>query len=537
MQMKVSNKYLTKSNITLLCILIALFTMIVEAFLIREASTESIRTVLSNKGGVIIVEGPYDNKPRSGLLGGSEYENYNTAIKSAVSEIEESFDVKYVDYHYHKKLCSGNGKDNSAVFFDEFGTYITYIKEISQAIVDDEINDLLINSDNENLIEFLPLLYPPINLIGDDDPYLMESRSNKALKVYNDIINGYNGRYFTKEEIDNGDFVCILPISSSFCCYDALVNNTDFTDSVYSFSDDSYSSNVRPVKLGDEITLIDYFVKDDELVHVNSYKFTVIGFYSNENEYCEAIYVPNNAIARINDEQASLMEKYDFTIHNNSSNGNSISRIANNTKSTYTGRVRIEVTNAEDIKPIGALIKERCASIENVKVITSSKEYDQISAPIKSLNNISLIALIIVTVVSLIIVSLILFLNIKGRMKENGLLLALGKSKKKLVSEMIREYSLIATVAIIVSFIIGNSISGMVSKYLVNNYRVPSVNAETHYYDVSQNEMKDSFKINLTTENAMMIGCLCYGVTVASSLAGIHVIRKANPKEILLYEQ
>lgn len=536
MQMKVSNKYLTKSNITLLCILIALFTMIVEAFLIREASTESIRKVLSNKGGVIIVEGPYDNKPKSGLLDSSEYENYNTAIKSAVSEIEESFDVKYVDYHYHKKLCSGNGNDNSKVFFDELGTYITYVKEISQAIVDDEINDLLINSDNENLIEFLPLLYPPINLIGDDDPYLMESRSNKAFKVYNDKINGYNGRYFTKEEIDNGDFVCILPISY-FCCYDALVNNTDYPYSVYSISDDSYSSGVRPVELGDEIILVDYFVKDNELIHVNSYKFTVIGFYSNANEYHEAIYVPNNAIVRINDEQAALMEKYDCTIQNSSSNGNSISRIANITKSTYTGRVRIEVKNAEDIKPIGALIKENCASIENAKVITSSKEYDQISAPIKSLNNISLIALIIVNVVSLIIVSLILFLNVKGRMKEIGLLLALGKSKKKLVSEMIREYALIATVAMIVSFIIGNSISGTVSKYLVNNYRVPSVNAETHYYNVSQNEMKDSFKINLTTENAVMIGCLCYGVTVVSSLAGIHVIRKANPKEILLYEQ
>ncbi|MBR0474559.1 MAG: hypothetical protein IJJ19_06115, partial [Erysipelotrichaceae bacterium] len=96
--MSVFRMKLSKTNVIILCTLIMLFTLIVEAFLVRKASDESIRKVLSSKGGVIIVEGPYDNKPKSGLLDSSEYENYNKTIKSAVSEIEESFDVKYVDY-------------------------------------------------------------------------------------------------------------------------------------------------------------------------------------------------------------------------------------------------------------------------------------------------------------------------------------------------------------------------------------------------------------------------------------------------------
>jgi len=97
-------------------------------------------------------------------------------------------------------------------------------------------------------------------------------------------------------------------------------------------------------------------------------------------------------------------------------------------------------------------VRDRIAALPELKDKTfkytiDTDEYNAVSTPLGSLQDMINTAIIIISVVSVVILSLLLTIRIRGRKKEIGILLSLGKSKFGIVSQIFTETILVAVFA------------------------------------------------------------------------------------------
>lgn len=101
--------------------------------------------------------------------------------------------------------------------------------------------------------------------------------------------------------------------------------------------------------------------------------------------------------------------------------------------------------------------------------------YEQLAGPIDTLGQMSSVLVLIVVVAGAAILSLITALTINQRKNEIGILLAIGESKAKIVSQFIVEVVAIALIAFTLSTFSGLSIGKMISDVTLSSF----INTET----------------------------------------------------------
>ena len=117
-------------------------------------------------------------------------------------------------------------------------------------------------------------------------------------------------------------------------------------------------------------------------------------------------------------------------------------------------------------------VYEKVKSLPEVKGKTlkaeiTNEEYESISNPLESMQKMVGGVVTAITVVSIAILALLLFLWTRGRKREMGVLLAIGKSKVGIVGQLLTENLLVAVLAFAASYFITRLIADQVCAFFI----------------------------------------------------------------------
>lgn len=103
-------------------------------------------------------------------------------------------------------------------------------------------------------------------------------------------------------------------------------------------------------------------------------------------------------------------------------------------------------------------------------------EYDVVSTPLESLQKLVNTTIVIISVVSVVILTLLLTIWIRGRKKEIGILLSIGKNKANIILQIFTETFVVAAPAFAASIPFSNLIAKKAGAFLVSRVITGTVN-------------------------------------------------------------
>ena len=105
---------------------------------------------------------------------------------------------------------------------------------------------------------------------------------------------------------------------------------------------------------------------------------------------------------------------------------------------------------------------------KSLKLSIDTDEYEVVQAPLETLQSLVNTIIVIIVVVSSLALTLLLTLWIRGRKKEIGVYLSIGKSKMGIIGQFFVETVTVAIVAFATSVFFGSLIAGKASEFLVS---------------------------------------------------------------------
>jgi len=112
---------------------------------------------------------------------------------------------------------------------------------------------------------------------------------------------------------------------------------------------------------------------------------------------------------------------------------------------------------------------------KTLKLSIDTEEYDVVSTPLESLRELVNTTIIIISVVSVVILTLLLTIWIRGRKKEIGILLSIGKSKANIILQIFTETFVVAFISFAVSIPFSNLIAEKAGMFLVSRVTTGTV--------------------------------------------------------------
>lgn len=154
---------------------------------------------------------------------------------------------------------------------------------------------------------------------------------------------------------------------------------------------------------------------------------------------------------------------------------------------------------------------------KTLKLSIDTDEYDVVSTPLKSLQKLVNTTIVIISGVSAMILTLLLTIWIRGRKKEIGILLSVGKSKANIIVQLFTETFIVAVPAFAMSIPLSNLIAAKAGRLLVSR-----VTAGTASLNV---QIDTAYLLPLCLISILLI-------TVAVIVSSWTVVR-SKPKDIL----
>lgn len=183
--------------------------------------------------------------------------------------------------------------------------------------------------------------------------------------------------------------------------------------------------------------------------------------------------------------------------------------------------LKILVSDSEKLAALKAEMSKKSVQLEDFEMI---EEENQFSGMVESLDVVKqMISLMIMAVIGagIIVLSLVLILWVRERMYEIGILLAIGRSKIKIVGQFILELILVSLPAVILAAVLGRIFVGWILSAIL------------------QKESLDNLDLSsfMTDGGGMDIFAMSYGllilIIVLAVIAASWMILVKKPKEIL----
>lgn len=155
---------------------------------------------------------------------------------------------------------------------------------------------------------------------------------------------------------------------------------------------------------------------------------------------------------------------------------------------------------------------------KSLKLSIDTDEMDAISAPLESLKKLVNTMMILISVVSIIILTLLLTISIRGRKKEIGILLSIGRSKADIILQIFTETFAVAVISFAASIPFSNLIAEKAGAFLVSRVATGTVNLNVQINEACLLPM-------------YLIGILVVAVSVIGSL---WTVVRLQPKDIFM---
>lgn len=215
----------------------------------------------------------------------------------------------------------------------------------------------------------------------------------------------------------------------------------------------------------------------------------------------------------------------------------------------YDNGVEFFVDDPKDIDKIATQIQQLDLDWSCFKLTIDNTAYEAVASSLTAMQNMVTGLIIGLVLVSIIVLSLILSMWIKQRTHEAGILLSIGISKSKIISQYVVEMLLIAIVAFGLSYFSGSAIAQGTSDLIFNQVAEtqPVIQPETpddgteylditgEYipYDLSNVAKVESVPVEVTTQILLLVYLIgTINIIVSVVLSSAKIIRM-KPKQIL----
>lgn len=154
---------------------------------------------------------------------------------------------------------------------------------------------------------------------------------------------------------------------------------------------------------------------------------------------------------------------------------------------------------------------------KTLKLSIDTDEYDVVSTPLESLQKLVNTTIVIIAVVSASVLTLLLTIWIRGRKREIGILLSIGKSKVNIILQLFTETFVVAVVAFVASVPFSFSVAAKAGEFLVSRVTTGTANLNV--------QIDAAYFPSL-----YLIGILLIAVSV---IASSWTVVRSKPKDIL----
>ena len=147
----------------------------------------------------------------------------------------------------------------------------------------------------------------------------------------------------------------------------------------------------------------------------------------------------------------------------------------------------------------------------------NSEDFDLVSTPLSSFGSMVDTTVFVLTIIGVLIVVLLLLLWTRGRKKEIGILLAVGRSKVEIVGQFLTENILITFLSIIVSAGLSITFADKIGAYIIQK----------------AGESATDLTISIATSDMAMVYSIGLALVCFSVLIASYTVIRLNPKDIL----
>ncbi len=292
--------------------------------------------------------------------------------------------------------------------------------------------------------------------------------------------------------------------------YQAVLNSsldTRFLNGTYKLeegrhikSDDSYVALISK-ELADKNNLsvgdtIEFITETD--IDITDTTFKIIGIFSGTEGMSKSAITPSDIPANLGYiDMNSLSELYD-------SEGYDFLDVYTHTP--------------EEAKELMEIIK----NLPEVKGKTftfhlNSEDFDLVSTPLSSFGSMVDTTVFVLTLIGVFIVVLLLVLWTRGRKKEIGILLAVGRSKVEIVGQFLTENILITFLSMIVSAGLSITFADKIGAYIIQK----------------TGERATDLTVSIATSDMVIVYSIGLVLVCFSTLVASYTVIRLNPKDIL----
>jgi len=318
-------------------------------------------------------------------------------------------------------------------------------------------------------------------------------------------------------------------------CYSAL--HTDFTDGTIFLSAGGHitgtsratiiiSSEVAAknnLSVGDTVTLVSAGLGTDAGSYTDSWqgdrgesRVTIAGIYDILKEHTSAAETAT----------AGKQENRIYASHD------VLNALKESEPSVYTGEVGFYVTDpAELTKMLSKIHQITSIDWKTHFIRTNDFQYSKISDSMLSFSNLVKVLLACVAVVSAIILTLILALGMRSRIRETGIFLAVGISKEEILLQFLSEALTVTITAFVFSCAVWPLIRENLANRIFADFR-PELMVSVALENGKDASLKRSSYFNPGVWKTFIIyGCQLITVTASVFLSAVPILR-LKPKEI-----
>lgn len=155
---------------------------------------------------------------------------------------------------------------------------------------------------------------------------------------------------------------------------------------------------------------------------------------------------------------------------------------------------------------------------KTLKLTIDTDEYDVVSTPLESLQKLVNTTIVIISVVSVVILTLLLTIWIRGRKKEIGILLSIGKSKANIILQIFVETLVVAIISFAASILFSNLVAEKAGAFLASRVTTGTAN------------------LNVQIDAAYLLPLCIIGILLiaVSVIASSWTVVRSKPKDILM---
>lgn len=496
-----------KQTSLLLIVMFVMSFLLCISFSINNASNLLINQIKNSTNALVSIDTNFSDSFNRMLWNYDfdDYQKISESIYADLLEIDEKFKPKYMDINLR---------------YSNYGSLKPYSENygILMSVSGNELEEI---KNGKSVEETLPKYMESFDRFLDgkfvywNTNHLISTRqANFADIYYGFSIGGHSdkstvvlGRTFSQDEIDNGEYVCVI------------------TPDTYYYKD----GELTKVEVGDYIEYSVIKPIDGEIVTYKTYEFRVIGMLNIGKtvsktvlQEADAVIIPEKAFLEIYEESKEIDKEYSLGYN----------------EYLYYYPCIITMNNFDDAEKLVEYLNDLNSLYDKeYKYETSLDSYYSIAGNLESLSENSKIIYEFSIIVAILLFILMINMDLNRRKKEIGLLSTFGLNKPKLILEFIIQYLIIAFVALILAIIFSYFVTNTYINNLLNIENISTTFSNNKILDYSSSISIIKYsKANIDYKDILKISLLEFIVIIVVTTLSMLRILSIKVREVLIDE-